>query len=114
MDVAFASALVVTILFCADGSPTKDGCVNGAPKEQHEITILSRQPSGKEVLFEFDENGVPKFTLGVDGSITRSGDFHMDDAALAFWRAVANTYKESCPSLSTVLDPISKPLENQK
>lgn len=108
MDSLTVSALVVTILFCADGSPTLDGCANGAPKEQHEMTLLSRQASGKEVLFEFDENGVPKFILGIDGSITRAGDFHVDDAALSFWRAIANTYKEACPSLSTILDPISK------
>lgn len=108
VDVVSTTALVAIILFCGDGKPVGDGCSNGLPKEQHTISILTRQANGVESLFEFDANGIPKFVLHVDGSITRAADFHMDDAALTFWRAIANTYKEACPSLSTVLDPITK------
>lgn len=104
---ASTTALVVTILFCADGSGNKDGvCADGMPQQQHQMSLVSRPASGPEILFEYDENGVPKFVLYPDGQITAAGGFHTDDAALAFWRAIANTYKEACPSLSTVLAPL--------
>lgn len=104
-----ATALYVTILFCVDGSGAIKGvCKDGSVQQSHNVSILSRPAQGKEILFEYDENNVPKFTLYPDGSIRRAGNFNVDDAALAFWRAIANTYKESCPSLSSVLDPIAK------
>lgn len=108
MDPASVTALYVTILFCANGGGVKDGmCRDGSPQE-HSMRIISRPANGPEILFEYDENGTPKFTLYPDGSITHAAKFQVDDAALAFWRAVANTYKESCPSLSSVLDPLTK------
>lgn len=109
MDPTSVTALYVTILFCAGGGGKDGVCPDGSPQQNHSMRILSRPASGQpEILFEFDENAVPKFTLYPDGSIRRAGDFSVDDAALAFWRAIANTYKESCPSLSSVLDPIAK------
>jgi hypothetical protein len=104
------TALYVTILFCADGSGATNGvCKDGSVQQSHNMHFISRPPNGgKEILFEFDENNVPKFTLYPDGSIRRAGDFSVDDAALAFWRAIALTYKEACPDLSVVLDPLTK------
>jgi hypothetical protein len=107
-DVASTTALYVTILFCADGSGATQGvCKDGSVQQSRNVSVISRPPHGKEILFEYDENNIPKFTLYPDGSISRAGDFSVDDVALAFWRAIASTYKEACPDLATVLAPLS-------
>jgi hypothetical protein len=104
------TAVYVTILFCADGTVSPgSACKDGSIKQAHNVSIISRPiGGGKETLFEYDENGVPKFTLYPDGSIRRAGDFNVDDVALSFWQAIANVYKDACPSLSSVLDGVPK------
>lgn len=105
MDPATYTALSVTIYFCAVGGGVVDGkCSDGSAQQSHNVRIIERTPGGQEKLFEYDENGTPKFTLYPDGSITRDASFHVDDVALAFWQAIAFTYKDACPSLSTVID----------
>lgn len=107
MDPATYTALYVTILFCAAGGDAVDGkCHDGSPQQSHSVRIIERLPSGQEKLFEYDENGTPKFTLYPNGSIAHDANFHVDDVALAFWQAVALTYKDACPSLATVIDGV--------
>lgn len=106
-DLALA-VYVLTLIFCPGGPMTAGQmCEDGTAPTQHNLSILKKE--GKdEALFEFDVNGVSKFVLRPDGSTSAAPGFHVDQAALAFWQAVAATYKEACPDLATVVEGIKR------